>query len=197
MSIIGAFISFNLPYVDDDGNLVSPEAQAETILSQVTPLMMHGFAGVAITYSANYGQTRMIEQTYFMGGWNTQTNGANQAEVMASMETLLGTSQYQAFQGKMRIVPITTLNAYTNPLSPWNDDVLLGIVFTDLERIKIYLDAGWAVLGWQNQHTVNTATPYAVGGGVVQLPQTVSETIQSTLINYADNYPNSVSSENT
>ena len=148
----GTFLNFNLPFLQN-GAKVPAQQQAETILQKALDLVANGAKGVAIIYSANYGQTREIEKTYFSGGWNTQTSGANQAEVMHEMESLLG-STYAALQGKMRIVPITTMNAYTDPADPWNDDMLMGIVITDLARIKTYLEGGWTILGWQNQNTV-------------------------------------------
>jgi hypothetical protein len=81
------------------------------------------------------------------------------------------------------------MNAYNNPVTPWNDDVLMGIVTTDLERLKIYLEGGWNILGWQNQKTVsNPKHPYAIGGGVAKLPPAVSDKIQNTLIGYATTY---------
>jgi hypothetical protein len=186
----GVFINFNLPYLKG-GVYVSDLEQADIILKEATNLISKGAKGLAITYSANYGQTRKIEQVYSKGGWNTQTTGGNQAAVMACMESLLG-SKYQALQGKMRIAPITTMNAYPgdNPINPWNENVLMNIVIKDLERIKTYLDGNWDVLGWQNQGTVgNPKHPYAVGGGIATLPQAVSDKIQNTLIGYAKTYP--------
>lgn len=184
----GVFVNFNLPYFSC-GMPVSPDSQAESILKQAAALIGTGPKGVAITYSANYGQTRAIERIYLAGGWHTKIVGANQAAVMSSMESLLE-SKYPALRGKMRIAPITTMNAYSDPASPWNDDVLMGIVTTDLDRIGAYLNAGWYVLGWQNQGTVgNPDHPYAIGGGIASLPQTVSQKIQNTLTGYAKTYP--------
>jgi hypothetical protein len=183
----GKFVRFVVPF-SKDGVRVSSQKQANDILQKSRAMVSNGAKGVAITYSANYGQTREIAKVYFIGGWNTQTNGANQAAVMSSMESLLG-SEYKDLQGKMRIVPITTMNAYDDPADPWNDDVLMGIVTTDLDRIKIYLEGGWDVLGWQNQNTVDHPKhPYAIGGGVAKLPQAVSDKIQTTLSGYARVY---------
>ena len=180
----GKFVSFVVPF-SKDGVQVPPQNQAGDILQKSRAMVNNGAKGVAITYSANYGQTREIEKVYFIGGWNTQTDGANQAAVMRSMESLLG-SEYKDLQGKMRIVPITTMNAYDYPVAPWDEKVLMGIVTTDLDRIKIYLEGGWDVLGWQNQNTVdNLKHPYAIGGGVTTLAQAVSDKIQTTLIGYA------------
>ena len=49
--------------------------------------------------------------------------------------------------------------------------------------------AGWDVLGWQNQQTVNNPQhPYAIGGGVARLPPAVDDKIQKTLMEFAKNY---------
>ena len=86
-------------------------------------------------------------------------------------------------------MPITTMNAYENPVERWNEDVQLGIVTSDLERIRIYLESGWSILGWQNQGTVNSSTsPYAIGGGIAHLPDIVEEKIQTSLIQYSKIY---------
>lgn len=184
---LGVFVNFTLPYAKD-GVSVSAQQQAAAILQQAEALVAQGAKGVGITYSANYGQTREIAKVYFAGGWQTQIAGANQAAVMSCMESLLG-SDYRALQSKMRVLPITTMNAYDHPVQPWNDDLLMGIVVTDLDRIKVYLEQGWYILGWQNQDTVNSLShPYAVGGGVARLPRAVSDKIQQTLIKYAADY---------
>jgi len=180
----GTFINFYLPYKH-----ASAKDQAESILKKAEELIAKGGSGVAITYSANYGQTRKIEKVYAAGGWNTGTGGANQAEVISNMEHLLGSS-YQDLQGKMHISPITTMNAYDVPVNPWNDDVLLGIVKTDLDRIKTsYLEKGWDVLGWQNEDKLTKNKQYAVGGATSgALPEAVNDAIQNTLGEYAKDY---------
>lgn len=186
----GVFVSFYLPYTDATGATIPPGQQAAQVLeSAKTRIVQGGAPGVGITYSANYGQTREIEATYAAGGWDTNTNGANQAAVIHSMEELLG-SPFQALRGKMRIMPITTMNAYTNPVTPWNTDVQMKIVIADLARIQASLEAGWTILGWQNQDTVGSATePYAIGGGITSVPAAVSAKIQETLIGFAAAYP--------
>ena len=184
----GAFVDFNLPY-SRGGMPISSEQQAESILIEAQRLTGKGAIGVAITYSANYGQTRAISQTYLAGGWHTHTGGANQAAVIGCMETLLA-GRYMALQRKMRIAPITTMNAYVDPVVPWNEEIHLGIAITDLDRIEAYLMCGWVVLGWQNQTTVtNPQHPYAIGGGIAALPAAVSDRIQRTLCGFALNYP--------
>ena len=177
----GKFINFCLDY-----SKLSSQQQAEKILKKADELVGNASKGVAITYSANYGQTRKIQQVYLAGGWHTQTNGSNQAQVMHAMESLLADT-YQHLQGKLRIVPITTMNAYENPVEPWNNGVHMGIVITDLDRIWAYLENGWSILGWQHQKTVNSTThPYAVGGGIANVPESISQNIQKTLMGYAN-----------
>jgi len=183
----GQFISFYLPY-RQNGAYIPPDSQAQAILTKAQTLVDKGAPGVAITYSANYGQTREIIKVYAAGGWYTGTDGANQAAVMCEMEQLMS-SPYTALQHKMRIAPITTMNAYADPVTPWNETVLADIVTADLARIETYLQNGWCVLGWQNQDTVNnTGHPYAVGGGIAQLPPAVAVKIQATLMGYAKTY---------
>ena len=183
----GTFINFYLPYAQD-GVRIPDQEQAKAILTKAKELIGNGAKGVGITYSANYGQTREIERIYFAGGWKTQTRGANQAEVICSMESLM-VREYDSLQGQVHILPITTMNAYTDGVERWNEDVQLGIVTTDLDRIKIYLESGWHILGWQNQSTIkNSTSPYAVGGGIAQLPDLVKDKIQATLISYAEVY---------
>lgn len=183
MSETGSFQDFALDYTK-----YTNQQQAILILKEAQRLISNGSKGVAITYSANYGQTYEIEKTYFAGGWKTGTSGANQAEVMTVMETAMGSAPYDSLQGKMRILPITTMNGAPGA-SPWDDDIHMGIVTTDLNRIRIYLEVGWNVLGWQNQKTVgNLEHPYAVGGGIASLPPRISDKIQGTLIDFAKKY---------
>ncbi len=181
----GMFVNLNLNY-----QILSSEQQAEKILNIAAEFVADKAKGVAITYSANYGQTRKIQRVYFAGGWNTETNGANQAAVMHKMESLLAGS-YKHLQNKMRIAPITTMNAYDTPVVPWNEDVLMGIAITDLDRIQTYLEEGWYILGWQNHRTANDQVhPYAVGGGIATLPDALASKIQQTLMSYAHKYKN-------
>jgi len=191
----GKFHDFYLAYVKyTDPKKVEKDArrQAEAILQTCSELInKDGSKSVGIIYSANYGQTRMIERVYFAGGYNTGTNGDAQATVMCEMEALLG-STYNSLQGKMHILPITTLNAN---VQPWNENIHLGIVRTDLDRIDNYLQDGWDVLGWQNQDNnsgKDPKNPYAIGGKNAKppnFPKLVSDKIQSTLIDFAKKYP--------
>lgn len=184
----GKFINFYLPYMQA-GKSVPEQQQAQQILTQAQNYINQGVPGVAITYSANYGQTRDIIATYAAGGWNTKTSGLNQAEVMHQMENMERDSPYISLQGKLHIAPLTTMNAYVNPVNPWNEKVQLNLVNTDLANIKNYLQRGWYVLGWQNQSTVNDPShPYAIGGGVASIPAAVNQLIQQTLITYAKQF---------
>ncbi len=181
----GSFITFYLSY---EG--VSAAKQAEKILQEFRARLKAGAKGVAITYSANYGQTRTIAETYRKGEWLTGTNGSGQAAVMHAMEILLDSPAYQDLRGRVRIAPITTMNGYGQFHIPWSDSIHLEIVKTDLARIKALLDDGWDILGWQNQETRDDPVhPYAVGGGVATVPAKVSEVIQATLIQFARDYP--------
>lgn len=183
----GAFINFLLPF-KKNGVGISAENQAKAILQESQKLIREGAKGVGICYSANYGQTCKIEETYKKGDWYTQTDGANQAAVMHSMEAQMSNIQYKDLQGKLRIVPITTMNDYgsDHQVKPWNDQVHMDIVKYDLERIKTYVENGWIILGWQNQITASDPKhPYAIGGGVATVPADISDEIQNTLIHYA------------
>lgn len=187
MAHIGIFHDFLLPY-RIDGDLVSAAGQALQIARMAQQLRDTGVPGVGILYSANYGQTREIARTYRAQCWDTGTGGSNQAAVMTEMENLLAVD-YAALRGRLHILPITTMNAYVDPVADWNADVLRGIVLTDLDRVEAYLRAGWHVLGWQNQDTVgNPAHPYAIGGGIAILPPMVDALIQNELGRLARDY---------
>lgn len=178
----GSFVNLNIPFLSD-GQLISSEVQAVHILQTAKLYIGKGYKGAAITYSANYGQTRAIVHTYQSGEWRTGIDGANQASVMHAMEDLQNVVAYACLQGLVHIAAITTMNGGSPPTDPWNDDVWLKIIDTDLDRIRLYMDSGWVVFGWQNQNTVDDpASPYAIGGGVVSLPPAVSDHIQEGLM---------------
>ena len=184
----GQFLNFPLPFKDASGQYISADTQSNHILTKANQLVKKGAFGVAITYSANYGQTRDIVAAYQAGKPTVSIGGSNQAAVMTEMEAHLNTTFTQLL-GKMRVAPITTMNAYVNPLLPWNDSVLEGIIKDDLNRIEDWIKAGWVVLGWQNQDTVNDPThPYAVGGGIAHLTPAQNKLIQDTLIGFAKQY---------
>ena len=85
------------------------------------------------------------------------------------------------------VMPITTMNAYDNPLPVWNEDIQTGIVNTDLDRIEYYLQCGWSILGLQDQNT-NAQKPYAIGGNIANMTQAVSDFIQHTLEKFSKTY---------
>jgi hypothetical protein len=180
----GGFHPFHLPFWVD-GAPFPAEAQALVTVHTASHLLDGGAPGVGLLYSANYGQTREIESVYRAGAWHTGTTGSNQATVVAAIEVLLA-DEFASLQGRLHILPITTMNAYTDPVPDWNADVLRGIVHSDLTRVRAYLEAGWHVLGWQNQDTIdNPKHPYAIGGGVATLPEAVDRLIQATLMGLA------------
>jgi len=183
----GKFLKFYLPWKKDN-QIISSTDQATSILNEAKELIANGSLGVLITYSANYGQTRDINKIYNSGEWLTGISGAHQAQVMAEMERLMG-NEFLDIQTKVRIGPITTMNAYVDPVDPFNEFVLASLSFKDLENLRQMLEQGWDVLGWQNQETVgNDSAPFAVGEGVATLPPEVTSIIQSMLKAYARVY---------
>ena len=72
----GSFINFCLRFNTKHEPGLSSEDQAKAILQKGQELIQNGSKGVGITYSANYGQTRKIEETYKKGGWFTGTDGS-------------------------------------------------------------------------------------------------------------------------
>ena len=184
----GTFIDFFLAY-KLDGVLVSDLDQATKILEHAESLLEKGSQGVAITYSANYGQTLKIEETYQSGGWNTETNGSNQAAVIAAMESLLGDA-FESLRKKVRIAPITTMT-----YSGYGGKTHKEVVKEDLDRIQASLDAGWDILAWINQ---DSQPEYAIGGGVakgldengnVRFPPELAKLVQKSLAEFSKDYP--------
>ena len=180
---MGHFIKFLLPYKDDKGNYLSSGAQAHSVIEEAKKRINAGAKGVAITYSANYGQTLAIHKTYKAGDWNTHTGGANQAGVITAMEKLMGTTE-TSLQGKLQIAPITTMTYEPNG---YGDYTHKEVIEADLKYIKTLLEQGWDVLGWVNQ---DTNPDYAVGGGVARsldqhnkpyFPKELSDLTQETL----------------
>ncbi|MFZ1415236.1 MAG: hypothetical protein WAS73_11760 [Defluviicoccus sp.] len=174
----GTFIPFML-----DFSKFSKTEQAQAILDEATNAVAAGQPGAAIVYSANYGQTQTIRADYAKKQWITGISGINQAEVIMEMEALLNDDAHQAQQGQLLIAPISTMS-YPDKVDP------LATVKDDLRQIKQLLDDGWRVLGWQNQQSILTDRPYAVGGGVAgRLPDDISNAIQTTLAGFARDYP--------
>lgn len=151
----GSFIPFVLTFHGK-----TADEQAREILAEAKKQLAAGASGVGITYSANWGQTHAIRQVYADGGWDTHTDGDNQATVMKAMETLEG-GEFAELQGKLRIVPITTMNYGSFPSGTTMDDV----IDEDIAAIKALIAGGWTILGWINQ---KGSTHYAVGGGVAK-----------------------------
>lgn len=178
----GQFLTLYVPFKTETGALITPSDQASRILRKASKMLESSYPGVAITYSANYGQTLQIKKTYDEGGWDTNTSGANQAAVMAKMEEMLGTSPWSSLQGKVRIAPLTTMSYEADGYGTFTHEQVLQ---NDLGNIKSLLDAGWVVFGWINQ--VN----FAVGGGVAGDSYTAEQakTVQDTLNNFLKGYP--------
>ncbi len=174
------FINFHLPYKDENGAFVSSEQQARSILDKAQTLIDSGVKGVAITYSANYGQTVNIHKVYNAGEWFTGTSGSNQADVMTKMEKLMET-EYSDLQHLLQIAPITTMT-YEIKDGGYGGKTHQEVVEADLAYIKQLLDKGWTVLGWINQ---DSSPLYAVGGGIASLPIVLDNLIQDTLSQYA------------
>lgn len=182
---MGRFINFYLAYQDGSGKTVSSHDQALAIIAEAQELIEGGSPGVAIIYSANYGQTLMIHKTYGSGGWDTHTDGANQAQVMAAMEAMMG-GEFSSLQRHLEIAPITTMT-----YSGYGGQTHEQVIESDLKHIKSLLDKGWDVLGWQNQDSVkNPTAPYAVGNSTSgPLPKAINDLIQTALAKYAVDYP--------
>jgi len=181
----GKFIDFMLPYIVGGQNVPSHDMGVK-LLDEARTLIGNGSPGVGFLYSANYGQTRTIEKTYFAKEWNTKTTGAHQAVTVMAIEKLLGTT-YSDLQGKVHITPISTMDAYDHPVGNWNDDLQRGIVTTDLDRIEYYLQCGWDILALQDQDS-NAKKPYAVGGNIASMSQVISDLVQKRLIGFSSTY---------
>ena len=184
----GAFIKFYLEYshtVDGKRAGHGNKEQADIILTKAKELMDDkGYPGVAIIYSANEGQTRALAKAYANDEYTAHISGMNQAQVMHAMESYLGTDDWSDLQMKMRIAPITTI---ANSSDDWAD-----IVSNDLDNIEALLKKGWAVLGWSNQGCNDTSHQYAIGGGVnANLRSDIETNIQTTLVKFATDYPES------
>jgi hypothetical protein len=134
--------------------------QARIILAIIEQLLSSfpALAGkkVGITYSANSDQTEEIRFTYQENGWQTRTNGANQAAVMHQVEQYLESEDYKCFRTIFRIMPITTINRDRN-----RD--LRGLVQEDLACIEEFVREGNMLLIWCNQ---DTGWKPAIGGGI-------------------------------
>ena len=181
--ITGRFVNFYLPFLDENGDEISAKDQALLIIAEAQKRIAAGSPGVSITYSANYGQTKKIHRVYNEGGWDTQTGGANQANVMYEMEKLMRDT-YPELQRHLQISPITTMTGGV----PYGDKTHKEVVETDLAYIKGLLDDNWNVLGWINKD--DKPVYFAIGGGEVKnLPLDISDLIQTTLTQYSKDFP--------
>lgn len=177
----GVFVRFRLDFEQDKVE-VPADGQALQILDRMNAPSFRSHPGCLITYSANENQTEAIAQTYAKGGWQTGTNGMNQAEVMAAMETLLGTPGWAHLQQRARIAPLTTIPTTSKDESAWK-----ARIRQDLDLIENQLKDGWVVLGWINQ---KSDPEFAVGGGVAgALPAEMHRLIQDRLSAMAKDYP--------
>lgn len=178
----GAFVDFLLTYKSGHapGGLSNHE-QAVAILTRGRELIAAGHPGAAIIYSANDSQTDSLADAYSHGRYKAGIAGANQAQVMATLETLLGEDDWTDLQLRMRIAPITTIPTHSDPLE---------VVKSDLARIRAYLEQCWAVLGWKNQDCHEPDHPYAIGGGVASYMRAdVKQAIQGGLRQLARDFP--------
>ncbi|WP_209328761.1 hypothetical protein [Lunatimonas salinarum] len=173
-------MNFVLPFRNSAGVIPSKD-QARTILAKVKEVLELGYAGVAITYSANFQQRNKIRDTYASGQWQTYTQGANQADVMRELEVFLDTMEFEPIRYKVRMAPITTLT-----YSDFGGKAQREVVEEDFAYLAGLLTAGWAVLGWINDLSSGR---YAVGGGVVKLSDEMEERIQRGLADFAKQYP--------
>ncbi len=177
----GQLHPFRLDYEKDVPG--DSQKQARAILDHAKTVLdeMPQLKGVAITYSANHDQTLKIFQTYDSDQWKTGTGGSNQGSVMAEMETLLETEDYQSLQEKVRIAPISTMKQAGNVGVITDEEVDLC-----LNNLEALIKDGWQVFAWQNQDSiVREESPFAIGGGVGGegfLSTSQSQRIQQTLL---------------
>lgn len=182
----GKFIDLVVLYHDAKHPNIDFDDEAVVILDAAQKSLDSGAKGVGYIYSANFGQTVTIQRTYFTNGWNTNTSGANQAQMVASVEKFLGTPKYSHLQGKLHILPITTMDY--NSIPEWNIDIHIGIIYADLKRIENYLMSGWDVLGIQDQKS-NSEKPYAIGGNIANMSKRENAVVQDGLSKLAKDYP--------
>jgi hypothetical protein len=185
----GVFVDFYLEFAAKtaSGTVsgLSNHDQALAILQEARRQIAAGHPGAAVIYSANEGQTRDLARVYAAGGFSAGIRGVHQAEVMVEMEALLATDPWQDLRNKARIAPITTIPDQSDPKV---------VILRDMQVIRDYLDQGWAILGWMNQKSRGTPSPYAVGGGVVQLDPAIDTLIQDGLKTFAADFPQTAGS---
>lgn len=182
---------FNPVCIDFSKN--DEKQQAEMILEEVNYFYQKGYKQVGITYSANHDQTEKINQDYKNGQWYTGTSGANQADVMSHVESLLKTdSRYAHLQSVFRILPITTCE-HEGAATKVDEKKMDQWLDHDLQNVNNFMKQDKnVVIGWQNQLTKdNKAAPFAIGGGVSQAQLTAQQNqkIQTCLSQLHQNYP--------
>lgn len=172
-------------------------SQAELILNTVSDFNKHGYKHVGITYSSNNEQSQKITKTYADKKWKTEINGSNQAQVIANIELLLETPEYQHLKNVFRILPITTC-ALPGGIGTVKQEWLER----DFKYIETFIaKKSHVVLGWQNEAANNwRPKKYAIGGGVSSqldalVPgsqQTQEDFIQQKLMDISEKYPSNV-----
>ena len=155
---------FVIRFKDSSNQPVSADQQARFFLDQALKDLeeLEDGQGVAITYSANYGQTKDLAAAYIAGKPTAGIGGSNQATVVKAMEKLiLKDAKYKPLQNRMHIIPITTLK--------YGEHKPENIIVRDIQNLACHLGAGWKVYGWQNQSThFKTKKKFAIGGGIVK-----------------------------
>ncbi len=151
-------------FKDSSNHPISADQQARFFLDRALKDLEHmeEGKGVALTYSANYGQTKDLAAAYTAGRPTANIGGSHQATVVKAIEKLLlKDDKYKPLQHRMHILPITTLKFGAH--KPEN------IIVRDMKNVACHLGAGWKVYGWQNQDTnFSTSKKFAIGGGVVK-----------------------------
>ncbi len=130
---------------------------------------------VAITYSANAGQSKAIHQAWAENQSGAErVNGANQAQVIAAVNLLMAQDEkYQALaDGNFKIMPISTMDGFDVRTS---DKELRRC----LEIAKNFTKQG-ILFVWTNQ-SQTASHPYAIGGGVAKVPAARHNFIMASL----------------
>lgn len=177
-SMPGIFLDYLLKF-----NKLNINQQAEEILKVVDHYFRRGYLRVGITYSANRCQAQIARSC---NNSFTGIAGANQAEVIQAIESLLRTNLYQHLQGFFYVLPITTCE-FAGGFGAVKDEWLQE----DFDYINKFIQEDGVVLGWQNHSTIeNVDAPYAIGGGVSrQLSAEQNTRAQNFLKQLKQRYP--------
>lgn len=165
------FIEFGL----DEAFNADLNRQAKCILDAALSEYQKHQHVVGISYSANASQTKAIYKAWAEGQSGAEAiNGANQAAVIHRLSELLyNTDDYKVLQnGVFKIVPISTMDGFDAKTS---DKELR----TCLEVARNVADNG-CLFVWVNQGATSTH-PYAIGGGVANVPKARHQFIMATL----------------